>query len=121
MRWLLIVIGFLSGIISGMGVGGGTLLIPALTIFMHVEQKAAQSINLLYFIPTATVALWIHAKNKRIQWRVLGVLVVSGVVGALGGSFLASYVEGSFLKKIFGVFLFIMGVIEFFKKGKKDL
>lgn len=121
MKWLLIILGLVSGIISGMGIGGGTLLIPALTIFMHIEQKAAQSLNLLYFIPTAIVALWIHTKNKKIQWKVLGLLVVSGIIGALGGSLLASYISAKFLRKAFGFFLLIMGIIEFFKKDKKRL
>lgn len=119
MKLILIFIGLLSGIISGMGIGGGTLLIPALTIFMHMEQKAAQNINLLYFIPTGLIALWIHAKSKRIQWKALIALVLSGMIGAVGGVFLASYINGNFLRKLFGFFLLVMGIIEFFKKGSK--
>ena len=50
---ILILIGLISGIISGMGIGGGTILIPALTIILSMEQNTAQAINLIYFIPTA--------------------------------------------------------------------
>ena len=58
-----ILIGLLSGIISGMGIGGGTLLIPALTVFMKHSQIDAQMINLIYFIPTALFAVIFHLKN----------------------------------------------------------
>ena len=60
-------IGFFAGIIGGMGMGGGTLLIPILTIFLSFEQKNAQAINLLVFIPMAIVALIIHFKNLKVN------------------------------------------------------
>ena len=56
--------GFLAGILGGMGMGGGTLLIPILTIFLGFKQKNAQAINLLVFIPMSLFALIIHIKNK---------------------------------------------------------
>ena len=59
-----IIVGFFSGIISGMGIGGGTILIPAITILWGVDQKVAQITNLIYFIPTASIALILHIKNK---------------------------------------------------------
>lgn len=63
----LIITGFLSGIIGGMGIGGGTILIPIMTIFLGFDQKTAQAVNLIYFIPTALTALTIHIKNKQIE------------------------------------------------------
>ena len=62
----LITTGFLSGIIGGMGIGGGTILIPIMTIFLGFDQKTAQAVNLIYFIPTAITALTIHVKNRQI-------------------------------------------------------
>ena len=50
MIFLLFLIGLVSGIISGMGIGGGTILIPALSIFFDYEQHTAQNFNLIYFI-----------------------------------------------------------------------
>lgn len=113
-----IIIGVLSGIISGMGIGGGTILIPALSIFMMVDQHTAQGVNLLYFIPTAAVALWVHIKNKTINYKVAVPILLLGVAGAVGGSYLAAVIQASILKKLFGYFLFIMGIYEFFKKDK---
>ena len=73
-----VVIGFLSGIISGMGIGGGAILIPALTLFYGIEQKLAQGINLVYFLPTAIIALVIHIKNKSADLKVAAIIGLCG-------------------------------------------
>lgn len=111
-----IILGIISGIISGMGIGGGTILIPVLTMFWSIEQKVAQNINLIYFIPTACIALIAHIKNKNIQKDILFIIIIGGLIGAIIGSFLAIKLNSSFLKKIFGFFLLLMGIIEIFKK-----
>ena len=61
--------GLLGGILGGMGMGGGTLLIPLLSIFYNVSQHSAQAVNLISFIPMAVVALVIHIKNKRVDFK----------------------------------------------------
>ena len=66
---LLIIIGLLGGVIGGMGMGGGTLLIPLLTIFAGMEQHAAQALNLIAFVPMSVVALGIHIKNKLVDFK----------------------------------------------------
>lgn len=53
--YICLVSGFVSGLLGGMGMGGGTLLIPVLTIFFSVPQKIAQSTNLLAFLPMVRV------------------------------------------------------------------
>jgi hypothetical protein len=113
---LFIIAGFVSGIISGMGIGGGTVLIPVLTIFAGMEQQTAQCVNLLYFIPTAVVSLIFHIKNKNVEKKDIAALIVSGVVFAMAGAFLMSFIEGTVLRKMFGWLLFIMGISEVFKK-----
>lgn len=117
MMWLVLV-GFLSGVIGGMGIGGGAILIPVLTIFMGFSQKTAQTINLLYFIPTAVIALIKHNKNKRIEKTVLTPIILSGVVGCVIGSYIALNIDNAMLKKMFGVFLLVMGLREIWV-GKK--
>ena len=116
---ILFVIGLLSGLISGMGIGGGTVLIPALTIFVGMSQHSAQSINLIYFIPTAIAALVIHIRNKRIRKELLWFLIGGGVVGSVIGSFVAISLDAVLLRKLFGVFLFYMGITEIRKNKKK--
>lgn len=117
---LLLIIGFLSGIISGMGIGGGTILIPALSIFFDYNQHTAQNFNLIYFIPTAAAALFTHVKNGNIEKKGLFKIILFGLIGAAGGAFLAVNMKAAILKKCFGVFLFIMGIFEIFKKQDKN-
>jgi uncharacterized protein len=116
---LLFLIGLASGIIRGMGIGGGAILIPALVIFYRPEQHIAQSVNLLYFIPTAMIALFIHLRNNRIHLKTALPIILSGIVGSFLGSNLALALPGAVLKKWFGIFLLVMGFYEMFRKGKK--
>ncbi|NLM14097.1 MAG: sulfite exporter TauE/SafE family protein [Epulopiscium sp.] len=116
---ILLIIGLLSGLISGMGIGGGTVLIPALTIFVGMNQHNAQSINLIYFIPTAIAALVIHIRNKRIRKELLWFLIGGGVIGAVIGSFVAISLDAVLLRRLFGFFLFYMGITEFRKSKRK--
>ena len=65
---LVSIIGFFAGIIGGMGMGGGTILIPALVLLANIDPKLAQSINLISSIPMTIVALFIHVKNKNVEF-----------------------------------------------------
>jgi hypothetical protein len=111
MIWLF-AIGVTAGIISGMGIGGGTILIPALVLFFDMPQKTAQSINLIYFIPTAVVALITHIKNKRVDSSLIKPIIPTGIIGACIGAFIALNMDNSLLKVIFGCFLTVMGIRE---------
>ena len=116
---LAVLSGLLAGVISGMGIGGGTILIPALAIFLGTAQHEAQGVNLLYFIPTAAVSLWVHIKNRSVNFKVAIPVIASGVFGAVGGAILAGILKATVLRKMFGIFLFAMGLYEIFKKDKK--
>lgn len=114
---IFILIGLLAGIIGGMGIGGGTILIPALTLFAKSEQHIAQSVNLIYFIPTAIIALIIHIKNKRVDFKIALPIIISGIFGAGIGAWLASSISNNLLKKLFAIFLLTMGMYEMFRKA----
>lgn len=118
MMWVALV-GFCSGIISGMGIGGGTILIPALLFFTDITQQQAQGVNLIYFIPTAITALITHQKKGTLDWKTAKPLAILGLAGAAAGAFLAVSLESEVLRKIFGGFLFLMGLSEIFKKKKE--
>lgn len=118
MMWVALV-GFCSGIISGMGIGGGTILIPALLFFTDITQQQAQGVNLIYFIPTAITALITHQKKGNLDWKTAKPLAVMGLAGAAAGAFLAVSLESELLRKIFGGFLFLMGLSEIFKKKER--
>ena len=111
-----VIIGLLSGVISGMGIGGGAILIPALIFFQGVSQQVAQGINLLYFLPTAFFSLLIHIKNKTVDVKTALIIGYSGMIGAAGGAYLATrLIEGDLLRKLFGGFLLLIGVYEIYK------
>lgn len=118
MMWVALV-GFCSGIISGMGIGGGTILIPALLFLTDLSQQQAQGVNLLYFIPTAVAALITHQKKGNLEWKTAKPLAMFGLVGAAAGAFLAVSLKSELLRKIFAGFLFLMGLSELFKKKKE--
>ncbi len=115
---IVILIGLAAGIISGMGIGGGAVLIPALVLFVKPEQHVAQSVNLLFFIPTAIVALGIHIRHKNVDFKMGIPILIFGLGGAILGSKLALSMDGQILRKIFGIFLLAMGVYEIFGKKK---
>lgn len=108
----LILSGLISGIVGGMGMGGGTLLIPILTIFLGMEQKSAQGINLLVFIPMSLVALIIHIKNKLVDFKVGIPIMISGVIFSIIGSLTANSLSNNNLRKFFGGFLLVVGVYQ---------
>ena len=110
------IIGFFAGIIGGMGMGGGTILIPALILFASIDPKIAQSTNLLSSIPMTIVALAIHIKKKNVDFDLVLPIVLFGIVGAFFGSTLAEYLPSELLRKFFGVFLcYLMNYYDFWK------
>ena len=113
---LLAVSGIAAGVLGGMGMGCGTILIPLLSIFFNVGQKEAQAINLVAFIPMAIVSLAIHIKNKRVKKEGLLWIIVPAVLTSVGGGFAAQAVNGEVLKRIFGGFLLLLSVVQFFSE-----
>ncbi|MCI6907641.1 MAG: sulfite exporter TauE/SafE family protein [Clostridiaceae bacterium] len=107
-----------TGVLSGFGIGGGTLLVIALVFLFGVEQRAAQGANLWYFFPTAAASLAVHAKKNRIAWRVFLPAAAAGVLAALLSSRAAGALEGTLLRRLFGLLLAYTGVRELFA-GKK--
>lgn len=114
----LFLVSLLSGIISGMGIGGGTILIPALIIIFNTDVHIAQSVNLLSFIPIAAVALSTHIKNKNVKIKLSLKLISFGIIGAIAGSVIAAKLPSSLLRKLFAAFLFFMGFYEIMAKKK---
>lgn len=106
--------GLVAGVLGGMGMGGGTLLIPLLTIFCGAGQHTSQAVNLISFIPMAIVALLIHFKNGLVKTEGLWKIIVPAVLFAVTGSFLSKLADGDLLRKIFGGFLILLSVVQFF-------
>lgn len=114
-----ILAGVVSGIVSSLGMGGGTILILILSVFLGMNQKFAQATNLVFFIPTSTTAIIMNIKRKIINWRVGSVIAVFGVIGAIVGANIAVNLDVKRLKKIFGIFLIIIAIYQIYEMLKE--
>ena len=117
------IIPFLCGlgasVVSAWGVGGGTLLLLVMTLFLGVDQRTAQGINLLFFLPTAASALVCHARGGYLDKPTLKAAVPVAVAAALVGAWVSNAVDVEVLRKPFGVYLLLSGVSLVWPK-KKD-
>lgn len=109
-----IFIGMVSGIVSGTGMGGGTILIFLLSFMMGVEQHIAQATNLIFFIPTSIVAILVNLKNKNIDIKLALLISVFGILGAIIGASISIHIDVAILKKCFGIFLAVVTLNEIY-------
>ena len=98
-----------TGVLSAWGVGGGTLLLLCMTLFLGVEQREAQAINLLFFLPTAGVSLLFHRKNGYLDKATVKTAALPGALAALAGALLALGLDAEALRIPFGLFLLCAG------------
>ena len=118
--WFLpLLAGFGTGILSAWGVGGGTLLLLIMTLFLGVDQTTAQTINLLYFLPTAGVALVSHRRNGLLEKEAVQAAVPAGLAAAAAAVWVATAVDVAMLRRPFGVFLLFTGVMTLFQTKQK--
>ena len=110
-EWLLpFLCGLGASILSAWGVGGGTLLLVVMTLFLGVDQRTAQGINLLFFLPTAVSALICHARGGYLDKPTLKNAVPPAVAAALAGAWIATALDVELLRRPFGVYLLLSGV-----------
>ena len=110
--------GAVCGVLSGFGIGGGSLLMVWMTAVLQMEQRTAQEINLLFFLPTAAASLIFHVKGRQIQWSATIPAVLAGLVTAAAAAWLATSMDTEILRKIFGGFLILVGLLELFRKAR---
>lgn len=108
--------GCVTGVISGWGIGGGSLLIIYMTVFADFAQQTAQGINLMYFLPTALSALYSHIKNRLVEIKLAIPAIIAGMLSAVAASFAASSLDAGLMRKIFGIFIICIGLTEVFRK-----
>ncbi|MFI3250328.1 MAG: TSUP family transporter [Eubacteriales bacterium] len=104
-----------TGVLSGFGVGGGTLLLLYLVSVAGVEQTTAQGINLLFFLPAALLAIPSHKKNGYLDPTIIRPAVVGGMVFAVVGAVLAHWLDQELLRQLWGGFLIGVGVLTLFR------
>lgn len=119
---LAIVFGVIAGIVTGLGMGGGTVLILLLSLFMGLEQHVAQATNLVFFIPTSLSAIIINLKQKNVNLRKAIIISFFGIIGAIIGAIISENISSKNLRKYFAIFIIFIAlheVYELYKEYKK--
>ncbi len=116
--YVYLVLGFFGGIPAGMGMGGGTVTIPLLTLLGGVAQKTAQCANLFSFLPMSAFALKTHADNGLLQTQGILWVIIPALLSSVLGALTATVLPSPFLKKGFGLFLLFLSAITLSKAVK---
>ena len=114
-----LLIGTLLGFLSGLGIGGGSLLMLWLTLVLNMEQSAARTVNLWFFLPAAAVACYYRQRQGTLNLRQMLPAIAAGCLGAVLGTKLGENLATELLKKGFGILLLVTGIREILWKPKK--
>lgn len=115
----IIIVSAVLGFLSGLGVGGGSLLILWLTLIENVPQEAARSINLLFFLPTALISSLFRWKKSNLRLGKIFPGILGGVAAALLFTWLSRYISSDALKMPFGILLLVTGARELLYRPRK--
>lgn len=115
---VMLLVGTALGFLSGLGIGGGSLLILWLTMVLHTDPLVARSINLLFFIPSALVACVFRLKQGSLKIRPLLPAILSGCAAAAVFSWISTILDVEILKKLFGIVLLAAGLRELFYRPR---
>jgi len=115
-----ILVGVATGVLSGFGIGGGSLLLLYLTMCADIPQYQAGGINLLYFIACAPAALYSHLKNKLVHKQAVLWSVLAGIPTSTFAAFTAARINTDWLRRAFGIFLLYVGIKEICAKKSSD-
>ena len=120
-NWLLpFLVALATGVLSSWGVGGGTLLLVCMTLFLGVGHREAQAVNLLFFLPTAGISLFFHRKNGFLDRDAFRETALPGALASLAGALIAAAVDVAVLRKPFGLFLLYSGASMLWSARKKE-
>lgn len=110
--WVCVLIGAVLGFLSGLGVGGGTLLMLWLTAVAGMEPSRARGINLLFFLPAAAVSVFLRRKQGAVRRDLALPAILGGVVSAAVLALLSAGMDDSLLRRGFGLLLLVVGLKE---------
>ncbi len=111
-------VGTVLGFLSGLGVGGGSLLILWLTLVLGMEHSAARGINLAFFLPAAVISCLFRWKQGAVEWKTILPAVIAGCIAAAVFSWVGLRIDLELLRKLFGGLLILTGLRELFYKPK---
>ena len=108
------------GFLSGLGVGGGSLLVLWLTLVLDMDPETARGVNLLFFLPSACIACLLRWKQGALHFRPLLPAILAGCAAAALASWVSAAVDTSLLRKPFGILLLATGLRELLYRPKND-
>ena len=114
-----VLVGTVLGFLSGLGIGGGSLLLLWLTLVLEMDIPTARQINLLFFLPAAAVSCVFRWKQRALDWKKVLPAMGAGCLGAVLGTLLGGWLETGLLKKGFGILLLATGLREILYQPKK--
>jgi uncharacterized membrane protein YfcA len=104
-----IIVGFAAGVVAGMlGVGGGILFVPALTLGLGLTQLHAEATSLLAIIPTAVAGAAQQYRYGNVRWRAAVLIGVASIGGVVAGAQLAQSLPEHVLTRLFAVLLLLV-------------
>ena len=116
--WFIIPMSVLLGFLSGLGTGGGSLLIIFLTLGLHMDHATARTINLLFFLPAALIScLFLHSQKKLNFKKVLPAIITGSVTSGIF-YYASTLIDTTILKKLFGILLLFTGLRELFYRPR---
>lgn len=113
-----LLVGTVLGFLSGLGIGGGSLLILWLTLVLQTDPQTARGINLLFFLPSALAACILRIRSGRLKLKRLLPAIIAGCGAAALFSWISVVLDIHILKKIFGVVLLSAGIREVFYRPR---
>ena len=117
--YIMILIGSILGFLSGIGVGGGSLLMIWLTLVLGLDHIAARNINLLFFIPSALIASIFRFRQGNLDIKKILPAILAGSICAAVFSWVSSHIDITLLKKLFAILLLATGLRELFYRPRK--
>ena len=116
---VILLVSTILGFLSGLGIGGGSLLILWLTFALAMDPGISRSINLLFFIPSALIACFFRWRQGSLRFSKILPAILAGCTAAIIFSFLSASLDVTLLKQLFGILLIATGLRELFRKQKK--
>ena len=109
---ILIILGLVSGLLSGVfGIGGAIIVIPALIFIIGLSQHEAQGTSLAFMLPPVGIlATWNYWKAGHVNWKIALVLSLTFVVGAYLGSQFSLNISDKTLRRLFGVLMILVAI-----------
>lgn len=109
----------LLGVLTGLGTGGGSLLLLYLTLVLNMDSQVARAMNLLFYFPSALIACFFRLHSGQLQLKQLLPAIAAGCLCSGLFSLLGPRLDRTLLEKAFGVLLLWMGAKELFYRPRK--